>query len=313
MAARVSVVIPSYNRREALIRLLDSLAAQTLPAEEFEAIVVLDGCTDDSATAVSGRDWPFSIHVIEQQNAGAGAARNAGAGLAGGDFFVFVDDDVVLEPGALENHLRAAGTGQRNAVLGHLNTIWKSRGVGSTNSSIWASLTQLQDLERIRFSWCYSGNLLVPRAEFLAVGGFNPAIRRMEDCELGYRLDRAGVSFLYSRGAAGTQHNTKSTAEVLADAATTGAAAMTLYRTEPQFLAAVPRKGRPARRRLTRYLAEFSSRLPIPVQAAAFAGALPPWVPGLRKLHNALWTRWYLVGARKAATSRAEFQAFLSR
>ncbi|MGE3076019.1 MAG: glycosyltransferase family 2 protein [Dehalococcoidia bacterium] len=313
MAARLSVVIPSYNRQAPLMRLLESLATQSLSPSDFEVIVVLDGSTDGSAKAVTSRDWPMVTKVIEQTNAGAGAARNNGAAEATGEYLLFVDDDVVLEPGALRNHLTAVQQCGRVAVLGHLDTIWSSRGVGSTNSSIWASLTRLQDLEQIRFSWCYSGNLLVPRAEFLAVGGFNSAIRRMEDCELGYRLDLAGITFVYCRGAAGTQYNTKSTAEVLDDAATTGASAMMLFRTEPEFLEAVPRNGRPVRGRATRFFAELSTRLPIPMAAGRLAGTLPVWMPGLKPVHNAVWLRWYLLGARKVSASRAEFVAFLSR
>ncbi len=313
MAPPLSIVIPSFNRRQELLRLLDSLAGQSLPPSEFEVVVVLDGSSDGSEAAANAREWPFTIRVIEQLNAGAGVARNTGAALAEGSFLLFVDDDIVLEPDALQYHLSTAATVEHAAVLGHLSTIWRTRGIGATNSRIWATLEKLEDLAQLRFSLCYSGNLLVPAAEFLAVGGFNPQLRRMEDCELGYRLDQAGVPLIYCRGAAGVQFNSKSTVEVLDDAATTGASAMTLFRTEPDFLAALPRAGRLTRGAAARFLAELASRMPVPKVAATCAGALPPEIPGVTRLHDALWLRWYLVGARRASTGRAEFRAFLSR
>ena len=312
MSAQVSVIIPSYNRRNPLVRLLDSLAVQTLPAAEFEAFVVLDGSTDDSAAAVHGRDWPFALQVIEQANAGAGAARNAGAALAGGEFLLFVDDDIVLAPGSLESHLQAARRCERSAFVGHLNTVWQTRNLEPLSHSLWSQLGRLEDLQRIPLTWCYSGNLLVPRSVFHEAGGFNASLRRMEDLELGFRLDKAGVAIRYCRGAVGTQHYAKSTEEILADAVTTGRTTILLFRSEPEFLRRDANTGR-RHNWLIRHLAELATIVPVPKRAATLASALPLWLPGCQTVRKALWFRWYLVGARRAAESRAEFHALLAR
>jgi len=200
MSARVSVVIPSYNRRNPLVRLLDSLAEQTLPAAEFEVFVVLDGSSDGSAAAVHGRDWPFALQVIEQVNAGAGAARNAGAALARGEFLLFVDDDIVLAPGALESHLQAARRCERSAFVGHLNTVWQTRNLEPLSHSLWSQLGRLEDLQRIPTTWCYSGNLLVPRSVFLEAGGFTAFTTTFEDLGTLRQLPGLAVQRLMADG-----------------------------------------------------------------------------------------------------------------
>lgn len=313
MTPQLSVVIPSFNRRDTLLRLLDSLVVQSLGSTGFEVIVVLDGSSDGSGAAINGRQWPFSLRVIEQENAGAGAARNAGAAMAQGRILLFLDDDVVMEQQALEHHLIAADSVGAVAVIGHLTTVWRTAGIGSTNSTLWASLESLEDMQPVRFTWCYSGNLSLPAEGFRAIGGFDPALRRFEDCELGYRIDQLGMPLIYSRHAAGTQFNTKSSADDLSDAVATGTAAMKLFRTEPDFLAAIPTEPRRRPGRWTARLVEVACRIPVPLVLASALGRLPARLPLVRKLHNGVWQRWYLTGVWKEASGPAEFRAFLFR
>jgi glycosyltransferase involved in cell wall biosynthesis len=85
---RLSVVLPVFNGASFLPAAIDSVLAQTRPADEI--IAVDDGSTDDSR-AILAR-YP-AVRVVSQANAGCAAARNAGAGLAGGDAIAFVDQD----------------------------------------------------------------------------------------------------------------------------------------------------------------------------------------------------------------------------
>ncbi|MDQ0796060.1 bifunctional glycosyltransferase/CDP-glycerol:glycerophosphate glycerophosphotransferase [Streptomyces sp. B1I3] len=101
MAPRLTVVVPLYNVEEYLGACLESLAAQTMT--DLEVVMVDDGSTDDSACVAmefARRDTRFRL--IRQENAGLGAARNAGAGQAhpDGRFLTFVDSDDVVPAGA---------------------------------------------------------------------------------------------------------------------------------------------------------------------------------------------------------------------
>ncbi len=71
---KISVIIPVYNGEKTLTDCLRALKMQSMPAEQFEVIVVNDGSTDKSAEIASS----FNVRLIETQNNGAPAWRNKG-------------------------------------------------------------------------------------------------------------------------------------------------------------------------------------------------------------------------------------------
>jgi glycosyltransferase involved in cell wall biosynthesis len=89
----VSVVVPVYNGDRFLGEALRSLLA--LEYEPFEVIVVNDGSTDGSAEVA--RSFP-AVRLIEQENRGPAAARNAGIAVAGGQFLAIHDADDFVPP-----------------------------------------------------------------------------------------------------------------------------------------------------------------------------------------------------------------------
>ncbi|HXG01381.1 MAG TPA: glycosyltransferase, partial [Bacteroidota bacterium] len=93
---RLSVVIPTRNHVKLLERLLDSLAQQTLPASEFEVIVVDDGSTDGTREFLRAARFPYSLRVIENERLGPPRARNEGIAAARAQIIACLDDDVVL-------------------------------------------------------------------------------------------------------------------------------------------------------------------------------------------------------------------------
>ena len=98
---KVSVILPVYNVEPYLRQCMDSIVGQTL--EEIEIICVDDGSSDNSLNILK-EYWQKDsrVRVIEQQNAGAGAARNAGMRVASGQYLSFLDSDDFFEPNMLE-------------------------------------------------------------------------------------------------------------------------------------------------------------------------------------------------------------------
>ena len=93
----VSVIIAAFNAQRWINLSIESAQSQTL--REIEIIVVDDGSTDDTAEMVMriAKDDP-RIHLIQQPNAGVGAARNAGIRLARGKFVAPLDADDLWQP-----------------------------------------------------------------------------------------------------------------------------------------------------------------------------------------------------------------------
>ena len=199
---RASVVIANYNRPDLVKRLLTDLAAQTVPARHFEAVVVDDGSDIDVRTVLDSRDFPFALTVHRQQNAGAARARQTGAELARGKVVVFLDDDMRVGDRFLEGHL-ALHDGEDTVVLGQLRPDadiatmplfekFFARMLSNKADELLAGKTKL------RGHGLYTGNVSLDRALFLRVGGFDPQFRALEDEELGLRLEKAGARLLFS-------------------------------------------------------------------------------------------------------------------
>jgi len=101
----VSVIIPAYQSSGTIARALDSVMAQTRPAEEV--VVVDDGSTDAIVTALT----PFRgrVTLIRKPNGGAASARNLGIERSSGSVLAFLDADDYWEPHAIEHRLDVLG------------------------------------------------------------------------------------------------------------------------------------------------------------------------------------------------------------
>ena len=97
---RWSIVVPLYNMRGTIGRAVESVIAQT--EQDWELIVVDDGSSDGGGGVVGAFDDP-RVGLIQQQNAGEGAARNRGIEAARGSLIAFLDADDYWAPGHLDN------------------------------------------------------------------------------------------------------------------------------------------------------------------------------------------------------------------
>ncbi len=88
---QISVVMPLFNKAKHVQRAIDSVLAQSFT--NFELIVVDDGSTDASAELVSSHYTDRRLRLVHQDNAGPGAARNHGLGLARAEYVAFLDAD----------------------------------------------------------------------------------------------------------------------------------------------------------------------------------------------------------------------------
>ncbi|MCL1067023.1 glycosyltransferase [Shewanella olleyana] len=113
---KISIIIPMYNASEYLVECIDSIKAQT--EKDFELIVIDDGSTDNSVELIKHHCADLNFILIEQENAGASAARNVGISKATGDFICFVDSDDILTSAALYDLYNRITEAESDVVIG---------------------------------------------------------------------------------------------------------------------------------------------------------------------------------------------------
>jgi GT2 family glycosyltransferase len=117
-SATVSVVIPTYNRCDLVVRALASVAGQSRPVDQV--IVVDDGSTDGTAEKIEAEFQGIEVHT--QENRGVSSARNRGIRAARGEWIAFLDSDDEWHPAKLERQLDVLATSRYRVC--HCEEIW---------------------------------------------------------------------------------------------------------------------------------------------------------------------------------------------
>lgn len=100
---KVSVIIPAYNIAEFVAETLDSVLAQTFT--DYEVILINDGSPDTAEFERALKPYLEKIIYVRQENAGAGAARNAAIAKARGELLAFLDGDDLWLPDFLASQI----------------------------------------------------------------------------------------------------------------------------------------------------------------------------------------------------------------
>jgi glycosyltransferase involved in cell wall biosynthesis len=99
---KASVIIPTRNRADALVRCLRSLTCQTLPAEKFEVLVIDNGSIDHTPDVAEEYGSLLQLTYVAAPEPGLHVGRHEGMRRANTDVLMFADDDIVAEPGWVE-------------------------------------------------------------------------------------------------------------------------------------------------------------------------------------------------------------------
>lgn len=102
---KVSVILPTYNRKRELEKCLNSFLCQDAPLSDFEIIVIDDGSTDDTEQLfTSSNGWqPLQLVYYKQTRNGVSSARNAGIKIAKGKILAFIDSDCLANKDWIKN------------------------------------------------------------------------------------------------------------------------------------------------------------------------------------------------------------------
>lgn len=191
----VAVVVPTHRRPHYLPDLLAGLAAQDLPADRFEVVIVDDASGDATWSVLADAATTSGLRLAVARNArnrGPAATRNLGVVLSRAPYLAFTDDDCLPAPGWLSSLLTALRNGA-TAVQGRVRPPaddWAA--AGPWDHTIWVNRPS---------PFFETANVGYPRARFLDVGGFDEGDPLLtpeqgrgfgEDAELAWRVLRDG-------------------------------------------------------------------------------------------------------------------------
>lgn len=258
MQPLVSVVVPTFDRRRSITRLLDALAQQSYPAGRFEVVVVDDGSGDGTGDLLRARSSPYRLRVLDQPHRGAATARNLGVEHAAGPLIVFLDDDVVARADLLAAHVAShtapgvVAVGPMEPPVGWPRPAWVRWDEEKLQRQYRALLAGEYPCTPRQF---YTANASVERARFLATGGFDPGFARAEDIELACRLRDRGARFVFNPEAVVFHYASRSFAAWRRNAYLYGRYDVRMYREKGHELLPATAREFHGRRRLNRWAA----------------------------------------------------------
>jgi Glycosyl transferase family 2 len=183
----VSIVIPTFQRRELVLEAIASVEAQSY--RDFELIVIDDGSTDGTGEMVESLGgWDGRLRYRWQPHRGASAARNAGLRLARGEIVAFLDADNLWRPQHLERVMELFARAPEAVAV-------------STCSGFDLLTCQsceramLVDRDRLVFTGGHLGFISCTAARrdvVSASGGFDERLHALEDTDLWMRLALRG-------------------------------------------------------------------------------------------------------------------------
>lgn len=185
----VSIIIPTYNRKQYIVDAIDSCLAQTYP--NCEIIVVDDGSTDDTEVFLRN-NYGGQIRYIYQDNQGPGIARNTGIAAAHGEFIHFCDTDDQLLPEKIEKCLKYFRTHPDVAVVHTYYQFVASDGKTPVETRPYPTFGDdlFCELLRLTGNHILISSTMIRKSALDDVGGFpdDPDHRSAEDWDLFLRL-----------------------------------------------------------------------------------------------------------------------------
>jgi GT2 family glycosyltransferase len=203
MPADLTVVIPTYDRLGSLLNTLTVLFRSTDFDGAWDAIVVDDGSCDGTGVTVStmAEREQLPLRVIGQANKGAAAARNTGAMNSTSDVLLFIDDDMIVEPGFLAGHYRAVRENPDALVTGRVECPEEIRGTpyGRWRYSLQQRWNGSRRDQAASSTSVTAQSLSLRRSLFLELGGFDERFMgaSCEDWDLAYRACIRGARVIY--------------------------------------------------------------------------------------------------------------------
>lgn len=193
----ISVVIPSYNRKESVLALLADIYLQE--NVEFEVIVVDDCSPDGSANAIAA-NYPQAVLLRNERNGGPCVTRNRGIRAARGRIVVGFDSDVTVPDRHLLARVGETFQGMPDSVVALAFHLLQPDGISEDSARWWHPVPIGSYADKCFETSYFSGTGYAFRKEAVIAAGLFPEILYMhyEEVELAWRILDQGGTILHS-------------------------------------------------------------------------------------------------------------------
>jgi len=183
---KVTIIIPTYNRKSTVKRAINSVLSQTYTPIKC---IVVDDCSDDNTYEELSSLYQKKITIFKMdKNSGQSACRNFGAEKAETEFISFLDSDDFIYENAVSLRMQIIENSDNPNIIPF--------GLLKTQSNHWEKLiTKKNRGEKLSLyeyienrSWCNNNSFIVRKNDFFKVGGYNVNLRDKEDIELILKL-----------------------------------------------------------------------------------------------------------------------------
>lgn len=175
---KASIIIPTYNRSDVIIRSLETWTTQTLCSDDFEVIVVDNNSADNSTALINDFIKNCSnFYYLKEFKPGSTNARHAGAKLAQSELLIFADDDGLFNESCIEEIMKVYQNNQSvDAVAGKIDIAWdKIPPEWIAPYEFMLGKLNYGDEVKIGTELYLNGGLFsIKKSVFDELGGFNP-------------------------------------------------------------------------------------------------------------------------------------------
>jgi GT2 family glycosyltransferase len=195
-APLVSIIVPTYNRPDALAACVQTIGLLDYPSDRVEVLIVDDGSSIDPRERLASVRGSLKLELLCQPHGGPAQARNLAARHARGDFLVFIDDDCRVPADFLQR------------VSAQLQ-VTPNAGIGGQTLNVLDNVYSIASQVHVEYLYSYynavpecarffsSNNLALPAEGFRQVGGFDATFMTGEDREFCDRWLSAGLALRY--------------------------------------------------------------------------------------------------------------------
>lgn len=186
---RISIILPTYNRKHCIKRAIDSVLNQTY--KDFELIIVDDGSTDGTEEYIASMQELKIRYIYNTKNVGTSEARNIGIRAANGEYIAFQDSDTVWVENKLEKQVTYMNS--LDSRVGMIYSPYKR--IYPEYSIVYPSLDvpiAEKNGDILRFLLEHplvdTPTMMIRKNVLSEVGGFNSEMKALEDYELSIRI-----------------------------------------------------------------------------------------------------------------------------